>query len=59
MIEYDTKKSSFTEASLPTYATIEPVLVADEMVNSAVAMQMMQDYKGLEWIWKKNISVIC
>ena len=49
VIEYDTKKSSFTEASLPNYATIEPVLVADEMVNSAVAMQMMQDYKGLEW----------
>ena len=42
VIEYDTKKSSFTEASLPNYATVEPVLVADEMVNSAVAMQMMQ-----------------
>jgi len=49
VIEYDTKKSSFTEASLPVFATLEPVLVCDEMTNSAVAMQMMKEYKGMQW----------
>jgi hypothetical protein len=49
VVEYDTRDSSFALNSAAKYSTIEPLLVAEEMVNSSVAMQMMKDYNSLQW----------
>lgn len=49
VIEYDTKDSSFALNTVANYSTAEPLLVCEEMVNSSVAMQMMKDYKGMQW----------
>ena len=49
VVEYDTKLSSFAQNAVAKYSTLEPLLVAEEMVNSAVAMQMMKEYKSMEW----------
>jgi len=50
VIEYDTNSQNFAKGAILTYKTTEPFLVADMMVNSKVANQMMMEYKSLSWI---------
>ena len=50
VIEYDTNAQNFAKGAVLTYQTTEPFLVADVMLNSKVANQMMMEYKSLSWI---------
>ena len=50
VVEYDTLNSSYANFAATTFTTNEPFLVADMMVNSKVANQLMMEYKGLSWV---------
>jgi hypothetical protein len=50
VVEYDTNSQNYAVNAVQTFQTTEPFLVADMMVNSKVAQQMMMEYKSLSWI---------
>lgn len=44
VIEYDTKKSSFTQAKLPNYTTTSPILMVDSLVESQATNKIAMEY---------------
>jgi hypothetical protein len=50
VVEYDTNSQNYAKNAQQSFTTIEPFLIADMMVNSKVAQQMMMEYKSLSWV---------
>lgn len=50
VIEYETNSQNFAKNAIQSFTTTEPFLIADMMVNSKVANQMMMEYKSLSWL---------
>lgn len=51
VIEYDTKKSSFTDTILQEYTTLPPVMLVDSLVESDTTNKIAVDYMKQTYQW--------
>ena len=58
VVQYSTDKDNYINDTTSNYSSIEPVLVADEMVDSPQKSSMMNSYKGVNYVGIEHDRVV-
>ncbi len=58
VVQYSTDKDNYIKDTTSNYSSIEPVLVADEMVDSSEKSSMMSNYKGVNYVGIEHDRVV-